>query len=151
MLAYSTQVIKSARANASHNHGFDPDRLIVGTFLLYLSKCIFLLYFFVLTTIHLHFAEEAFVGKGMYLKRISYHAKGRSGIMERPHCRLTVILREITEEEEAKIAKIRVMNYKKLTRKEKQLVPHQLIETTPTWSRRTKETFVRTLNSNPSY
>jgi len=118
------KVIKSARANASHNHGFDPDRLIV---------------------------EEAFVGKGMYLKRISYHAKGRSGIMERPHCRLTVILREITEEEEAKIAKIRVMNYKKLTRKEKQLVPHQLIETTPTWSRRTKETFVRTLNSNPSY
>lgn len=118
------KVIKSARANASHNHGFDPDRLIV---------------------------EEAFVGKGMYLKRISYHAKGRSGIMVRPHCRLTVILREITEEEEAKIAKIRVMNYKKLTRKEKQLVPHQLIEASPTWSRRPKEPSIYTLNPNSSY
>lgn len=105
------KVIKSARANASNNHGLDPDRLIVA---------------------------EAFVGKGMYLKRLSYHAKGRCGIMVRPHCRLTVVVREITAEEEAKIAKIKVMNYKKLTRKERQLVPHKLIETTPRWSRRSK-------------
>ncbi|PKU79878.1 uncharacterized protein LOC110115307 [Dendrobium catenatum] len=102
------QVIHSARANASHNHGLDPDKLIVA---------------------------EAFVGKGIYLKRLSYHAKGRSGIMVRPKCRLTVVVRETTPEEEAKIAKLRVMNYKKLTRKEKQLVPHQLIEITPRWSR----------------
>ncbi|PKA56101.1 50S ribosomal protein L22, chloroplastic [Apostasia shenzhenica] len=106
------QVIHSARANAAHNHGLDPDRLIV---------------------------DEAFVGKGVYLKRISYHAKGRSGIMVRPKCRLTVVVREITPEEEAKIAKLRVMNYKKLTRKEKKLVPHQLIEVSPRWSRRRKE------------
>ncbi|CAO2200737.1 unnamed protein product, partial [Urochloa humidicola] len=38
------QVIHSARANAAHNHGLDPDKLIV---------------------------EEAFVGKGLYLKRLS--------------------------------------------------------------------------------
>ncbi|KAK1287467.1 hypothetical protein QJS10_CPB19g00574 [Acorus calamus] len=100
------QVIHSARANATHNHGLDPDRLIV---------------------------DEAFVGKGVFLKRISYHAKMRHGIMERPHCRLTVVLREITPEEEAKIAKLRVCNYIKMTKKEKRLVPHRLIEVTPRW------------------
>lgn len=107
------QVIHSARANAAHNHELDSDRLLVA---------------------------EAFVGKGLYLKRVSYHAKGRSGIMVRPRCRLTVVVRETTPEEEAQIARLRVSNYKKLTRKEKQLVPHQLIETTPRWGRKRKET-----------
>ena len=83
--------------------------------------------------------DEAFVGKGLYLKRLSYHAKGRSGIMVRPRCRLTVVVRETTPEEEVKIAKLRVSNFKKLTRKERQLVPHQLIETTPRWGRKHKE------------
>ncbi|CAL9090763.1 unnamed protein product [Musa acuminata var. zebrina] len=95
--------------NAAHNHGLDPDRLLV---------------------------DEAFVGKGVNLKRISYHAKGRSGIMVRPKCRLTVVVRETTPEEEAKIAKLRVSNFKKLTRRERQLFPHQLIETTPRWGRK---------------
>ncbi|XP_020156696.1 uncharacterized protein [Aegilops tauschii subsp. strangulata] len=106
------QVIHSARANAAHNHGLDADKLIV---------------------------EEAFVGKGLYLKRLSYHAKGRCGVRERPRCRLTVVVREATAEEEAKIAKLRVMNYKKLTRKEKQLMPHRLIEVSPKWARKRKE------------
>uniref|UniRef100_A0A0E0C4N0 Large ribosomal subunit protein uL22c n=1 Tax=Oryza meridionalis TaxID=40149 RepID=A0A0E0C4N0_9ORYZ len=106
------QVIHSARANAAHNHGLDPDKLIV---------------------------EEAFVGKGLYLKRLSYHAKGRCGVMVRPRCRLTVVVREATPEEEAKIAKLRVSNYKKLTRKEKQLMPHRLIEVSPRWARKRKE------------
>jgi len=106
------QVIHSARANASHNHGLDPDKLIV---------------------------EEAFVGKGLYLKRLSYHAKGRCGVMVRPRCRLTVVVREATAEEEAKIAKLRVSNYKKLTRKERQLMPHRLIEVSPRWARKRKE------------
>ncbi|MQL94227.1 hypothetical protein Taro_026889, partial [Colocasia esculenta] len=106
------QVIRSAQANAAHNHGLDPERLIVA---------------------------EAFVGKGLFLKRVSYHAKGRSGIMVRPHCRLTVVVREITPEEEAQIAKLRVSNYKKLSRKERQLVPHQLIEATPRWGRKRKQ------------
>ncbi|KAJ1262571.1 hypothetical protein BS78_09G119000 [Paspalum vaginatum] len=105
------QVIHSARANAAHNHGLDPDKLIV---------------------------EEAFVGKGLYLKRLSYHAKGRCGVMVRPRCRLTVVVREATAEEEAKIAKLRVSNYKKLTRKERQLMPHRLIEVSPRWARNHK-------------
>ncbi|XP_074581056.1 uncharacterized protein LOC141837574 [Curcuma longa] len=106
------RVIHSARANATHNHGLDADRLLVA---------------------------EAFVGKGVYFKQVSYHAKGRSGIMERPQCRLTVVVRETTPEEEAKIAKLRVSNFKKLTRQERQLMPHKLIETTPKWSRRRKQ------------
>ncbi|KAF0895438.1 hypothetical protein E2562_012446, partial [Oryza meyeriana var. granulata] len=106
------QVIHSARANAAHNHGLAPDKLIV---------------------------EEAFVGKGLYLKRLSYHAKGRCGVMVRPRCRLTVVVREATAEEEAKIAKLRVSNYKKLTRKERQIMPHQLIEVSPRWAHKRKE------------
>ncbi|KAK9051489.1 hypothetical protein SSX86_028116 [Deinandra increscens subsp. villosa] len=103
------QVIHSARANATHNHGFDADRLIVA---------------------------EAFVGKGFFKKRVSYHAKGRSGVKVRPECRLTVVLREITPEEEAEIARLKVHNFKKLTRRERRLVPHKLIETTPIWNRK---------------
>ncbi|XP_027930166.1 uncharacterized protein LOC114186307 [Vigna unguiculata] len=105
------QVIHSARANASHNHGLDPERLIVA---------------------------EAFVGKGYFKRRIAYHAKGRSGIIMKPECRLTVVVREITPEEEADIARLRVHNFKKLTKRERRLVPHQLIETTPVWGRKNK-------------
>ncbi|CAI9783361.1 unnamed protein product [Fraxinus pennsylvanica] len=104
-------VIRSARANATHNHGLDGDLLLVA---------------------------EAFVGKGFFKKRISYHSKGRSGIKMRPECRLTVVVREITPEEEAEIARLRVNNFRKLTKREKRLVPHKLIETTPTWARKSK-------------
>ncbi|XP_071735994.1 uncharacterized protein [Rutidosis leptorrhynchoides] len=105
------QVIHSARANATHNYGFDPDRLIVA---------------------------EAFVGKGFFKKRVSIHAKGRSGVRVRAECRLTVVLREITPEEEAEIARLKVHNFKKLTKHERRLVPHTLIETTPIWNRKGK-------------
>ncbi|KDP36085.1 hypothetical protein JCGZ_08729 [Jatropha curcas] len=105
------QVIHSARANATHNHGLDPDRLLVA---------------------------EAFVGKGFFKKRTSYHAKGRAGIKVRPECRLTVVVRETTPEEEAKIARLRVHNFRKLSKRERQLVPHKLIETTPIWNRKGK-------------
>lgn len=105
------QVIHSARANATHNHGLDPDRLLVA---------------------------EAFVGKGFFKKRVSYHSKGRSGIKVRPECRLTVVVRELTAEEEAQIARLRVHNFRKLTKREQRLVPHQLIETTPIWNRKGK-------------
>ncbi|XP_057506053.1 uncharacterized protein LOC130789343 [Actinidia eriantha] len=107
------QVIHSARANATHNHGLDPDRLLVA---------------------------EAFVGKGFFQKRVSYHSKGRSGIKIRPECRLTVVVREITPEEEAEIAKLKVSNFRKLTKRESRLVPHKLIETTPIWNRKGKGT-----------
>uniref|UniRef100_A0A5B7BSQ7 Large ribosomal subunit protein uL22c n=1 Tax=Davidia involucrata TaxID=16924 RepID=A0A5B7BSQ7_DAVIN len=105
------QVIHSARANAIHNHGLDPDRLLLA---------------------------EAFVGKGFFKKRVSYHAKGKCGVKVRPECRLTVVVREITPEEEAEIARLRVSNFKKLTKRERQLVPHKLIETTPIWDRKSK-------------
>ncbi|XVE75844.1 hypothetical protein DITRI_Ditri12bG0124000 [Diplodiscus trichospermus] len=105
------QVIHSARANATHNHGLDPDRLLVA---------------------------EAFVGKGNFLKRISYHSKHRFGIKERPECRLTVVVREMTPEEEAEIARLRVRKFRKLTKRESRLVPHKLIETTPIWNRKGK-------------
>jgi large subunit ribosomal protein L22 len=133
------QVIHSARANAAHNHGLDPDKLIVGKFLIENVLLRHVLFFW-LKQCHLIFksAEEAFVGKGLYLKRLSYHAKGRCGVMVRPRCRLTVVVREATAEEEAKIAKLRVSNYKKLTRKERQLMPHRLIEVSPQWARKRK-------------
>lgn len=105
------QVIHSARANATHNHGLDPEKLLLA---------------------------EAFVGKGFYQKRISYHSKGRCGIKVRPECRLTIVVREITAEEEAEIAKLRVSNFKKLTKRESRLVPHKLIESTPIWNRKGK-------------
>ncbi|GAV63885.1 Ribosomal_L22 domain-containing protein [Cephalotus follicularis] len=105
------QVIHSARANATHNHGLDPDRLLVA---------------------------EAFVGKGFFKKRVSYHAKGRSGVRVRPECRLTVVVREMTPKEEAEIARLRVSNFRKLTKRESRLVPHKLIETTPIWNRKVK-------------
>ncbi|ONH95834.1 hypothetical protein PRUPE_7G091500 [Prunus persica] len=105
------QVIHSARANATHNHGLDPDRLLVA---------------------------EAFVGKGYFKKRLSYHAKGKCGVKVRPECRLTVVVREITPDEEAEIAKLKVKNFVKLTKRERRLVPHKLIETTPIWNRKGK-------------
>ncbi|WVZ17521.1 hypothetical protein V8G54_010503 [Vigna mungo] len=128
------QVIHSARANASHNHGLDPERLIRTSSNDKRLNCsisndpgsLFLL------------AAEAFVGKGYFKKRISYHGKGKSGLMMRPECRLTVVVREITPKEEADIARLRVHNFKKLTKRERRLVPHQLIETTPVWGRKNK-------------
>lgn len=154
------QVINSARANATHNHGLDPDRLLVGkkekkkkkhnqlkvfelaksnvsysvvnSVQLYTITYSSLLAFFCPTA-------EAFVGKGFFKKRISYHGKGKCGIKVRPECRLTVVVREITAEEEAEIARLRVSNFRKLTKRERQLVPHQLIETTPRWSRKRRD------------
>ncbi|XP_049395808.1 uncharacterized protein LOC125859988 isoform X2 [Solanum stenotomum] len=133
------QVIHSARANAVHNHGFDPDRLLVGKMtnksFTYFHLISTLLEYFILIMFG---AAEAFLGKGLFKKRLSYHAKGKCGLMVRPECRLTVVLREITPAEEAEIAKLRVSNFKKLTKREKRLVPHKLIETTPIWNRKGK-------------
>ncbi|KAA8518442.1 hypothetical protein F0562_015916 [Nyssa sinensis] len=104
-------VLATGRANAVHNHGLDPDRLLLA---------------------------EAFVGKGFFKKRISYHAKGKCGIKVRPECRLTVVVREISPAEEAEIARLRVSNFRKLTKRESRLVPHKLIKTTPIWNRKGK-------------
>lgn len=136
------QVIHSARANASHNHGLDPERLIVGNFICYklLAVKLFCHFVFLFTddVAFMFLIAEAFVGKGDFKRRISYHGKGRSGVMHRPESRLTVVVREITPEEEADIARLKVHNFKKLTKRESRLVPHQLIETNPVWGRKNK-------------
>lgn len=52
--------------------------------------------------------EKVFISRGCHTM-----PRGRSGIMVRPKCRLAVVVREITPEEEAKIARPRVSNFKK--------------------------------------
>lgn len=101
------------------------------SFPIFLLTCLFCILLFFL-------AAEAFVGKGFFKKRVSYHAKGKCGIKVRPECRLTVVVRETTPEEEAEIARLRVHNFRKLTKRERRFVPHKLIETTPVWNRKGK-------------
>ena len=59
--------LRSAAANATHNHGLDASRLVV---------------------------QKAFVGKGRFLKRIKFHARGKTGVMHHGVSRLTVVLEE---------------------------------------------------------
>ena len=61
------QVLRSAKANATHNHGLEASRLAI---------------------------QRAFVGKGTYLKRVKYHARGKSGVMHHGFAHLTFILEE---------------------------------------------------------
>ncbi|MCO5562474.1 hypothetical protein L7F22_016101 [Adiantum nelumboides] len=106
------RVVSNARANATHNHGLNGDRLYVA---------------------------QAFVGKGRYLKRISYHGKGRSGIMHHPSCRLTVIVKELSDQQEAEIARYQTMTFKERGKNKTRLVPHKLIETASLWHRKPKQ------------
>ena len=59
--------VKSAVANAENNHGLDPDDLIVA---------------------------EAYVGKGLVLKRFHARGRGRSGKIHKPFSQITVVVRE---------------------------------------------------------
>jgi ribosomal protein L22 len=59
--------LRSAAANATHNHGLAAERLVV---------------------------QKAFVGKGRFLKRIKFHARGKTGVMHHGVSRLTIILEE---------------------------------------------------------
>jgi large subunit ribosomal protein L22 len=61
------KVLQSAIANAENNHQLDVDRLIVA---------------------------EAFVGRGLVMKRFSPRARGRAGKIMKPFSNLTVIVRE---------------------------------------------------------
>lgn len=88
---------------------------------------------------------EAYVGKGYFKKRTIWISRGRAGIKKIPECRLTVVVREITPEEEAEIARLKVSNFLKLTKRERRLVPHKLIETTPIWDRKGKARRSRSL------
>lgn len=64
------KVLQSATANAVHNHGLLEGRLRVG---------------------------RAVVTKGTYLKRIKYHARGKTGIMHHPKAHLTIVVEEVPE------------------------------------------------------
>lgn len=71
----STDVANTVRAAVKNAVGFglDSDRLVV---------------------------EQAFVGKGKYLKKIRpWHGKGRYGIEEKKYAHLTVIVKELSDEE----------------------------------------------------
>ncbi|KAL6272431.1 hypothetical protein ACE6H2_023123 [Prunus campanulata] len=104
------QALHSARADATYNHGLDPERLLVA---------------------------GAFVGKGFlgfHKNRLYYHGKSNNGTKVRPNNhQLMVTLREITPEEEGEIARQRANNFLyitkrlRLTKKENKFVPHQLI------------------------
>jgi len=62
------KVLQSAIANAENNHQLDVDRLVVA---------------------------EAFVGRGLVMKRFSPRARGRAGRIEKPFSNLTIIVREV--------------------------------------------------------
>jgi len=64
------KTLESAIANAENNHGLDVDSLIVS---------------------------EAYVGKGLVMKRWQPRARGRVGKILKPFSRLTVVVREIEE------------------------------------------------------
>ena len=66
------KVLQSAVANAENNHGLDVDRL---------------------------FVKEAYVGKGLVMKRIKARARGRSSRILKPFSHLTIILKEEEEKE----------------------------------------------------
>jgi len=61
------KVLESAIANAENNHQLDVDRLYVA---------------------------EAYVGKGLVMKRFRARARGRAGRIEKPFSNLTVVVRE---------------------------------------------------------
>ncbi len=59
-----------AIANAENNHDLDVDALIVS---------------------------EAYVGKGLVMKRLKARARGRASRIEKPFAQITVIVRQVEE------------------------------------------------------
>jgi len=64
------KTLQSAIANAENNHDLDVDELIVS---------------------------EAFVGKGLVMKRWKPRARGRVGKILKPFSQLTIVLKEVQE------------------------------------------------------
>ena len=65
------KVLQSAIANAENNHDLDIDRLLV---------------------------DQAYVGKGLVMKRFRPRARGRGGRIQKPISNLTIIVSEKKEE-----------------------------------------------------
>lgn len=61
------KTLQSAIANAENNHGLDVDELVVA---------------------------EAYVGKGLVMKRFSPRARGRAGRITKPFAQITIVVRE---------------------------------------------------------
>lgn len=68
------KVLESAIANAENNHNLDIDNLIVS---------------------------EAYVGKNFVMKRFRARARGRGAKILKPFSELTIIVKEVSEEEVA--------------------------------------------------
>ena len=64
------KTLESAIANAENNHDLDVDALVVS---------------------------EAYVGKGLVLKRLKPRARGRASRIEKPFAQITVIVRQVEE------------------------------------------------------
>ena len=64
------KTLESAIANAENNHSLDVDALVV---------------------------KEAFVSKGLVMKRFSPRARGRVGQIQKPFANLTIVVREAGE------------------------------------------------------
>jgi large subunit ribosomal protein L22 len=64
------KTLQSAIANAENNHDLDVDDLIVA---------------------------QAFVGKGIVMKRFAARARGRASRIEKPFSHLTIIVRQVEE------------------------------------------------------
>ena len=62
----------SAVANAENNHGLDVDSLIVA---------------------------EAYVGKNLTIRRMHARGRGRAGPVEKPFAQITVVVREVGEDQ----------------------------------------------------
>ena len=67
------KVLESAIANAENNHGLDVDKL---------------------------FVKEAFIGKGLVMKRLRARARGRAARILKPFSRLTAIIVYEKEDED---------------------------------------------------
>ena len=64
------KTLESAIANAENNHDLDVDALIVS---------------------------EAYVGKGLVMKRLKASARGRASRIEKPFAQITVVVRQVGE------------------------------------------------------
>ena len=62
------KTLESAIANAENNHGLDIDALVVA---------------------------QAFVGKGLVMKRMNTRARGRGARIEKPFSHITIVVREM--------------------------------------------------------
>ncbi|GGD89883.1 50S ribosomal protein L22 [Aureimonas endophytica] len=68
------KTLQSAVANAENNHDLDVDALVVA---------------------------EAYVGKSIVMKRFHARGRGRASRIEKPFSHLTIVVREVAEQEEA--------------------------------------------------